>query len=99
MDEGGQGKAIWGVNSKEYIQQIHQLWPPRKAELWAKRVFLLFRRRGGYTDPGSQGLTLRASLSHPHNQGPTPGLRPAANKLSEGEISASSSPSAQTAQS
>ena len=99
MDEGGQGRAIWGANSKEYIQQIHRLWPPRKAELWAKRVLLLFRRRGGYTDPGSQGLTLRASLSHAHNQGPTPGLRPAANKLSAGEISASSSPSAQTAQS
>lgn len=73
MDEGGQGKAIRGANSKEYVQQTHQLWPPRKAELWVERVFLLFRRRGGYTDPGSQGLTLRISPRIPITRVPLQG--------------------------
>lgn len=55
-------------------------------------VLVVQETRGAYTDPGSQGVTLRISLLHPHNQGLTPGLRPAARKLNAGEISVSSSP-------
>lgn len=65
---------------------------PEEGRAVGKMCVLVQETRGGYTDPRSQGLTLRISLLHPHNQGPIPGPRPAVCKLNAGEISVSSCP-------
>ena len=57
-------------------------------------MFLLFKRQEGDTQTQEARVSPSESPSciHPHNQGLTPGLRPAARKLNAGEISVSSSP-------
>lgn len=90
---GRAGQSHPGSKSEGVHSANSSALAPEEGRAVSKTCVLVVQEtRGGYTDPRSQGLTLRISLSHPYNQGPIPGPRPAACKLNAGEISVSSSP-------